>query len=466
MRGRRPTPRTLVAPALSAAILAAALATGVFGHELRSSVAGWGSFGWPALAAGRWWTLATSLVLSRNLFMAVTMVPAVLLALGAYERRAGWGRALAVAGIGHVTASVAVALGAGLLGATGQPVLVRAAQNLDYGASMVVAAALGALASRTGDRRFRRACFIGVVVLVPLHHNIADWSHLVALPTGFVVDRARRPAARRAGLVLVGAATVWLTALGAPLVSNATEAVRFDVIASHTDTSNATASPAALAATETSERDEGRIVDIVYTAHHLGDRPSVARAYVPAHAHGRLPVALFFHGVPGAPDDWIAGGRLDRALDHAIATHELEPMLAVLVDDPAFHDARAGWHDVHGQATTSSIRRDLLPALARRFPVALGARSVAVVGAGRGVTGAVELARADDRVGWLVALSPPNDVPNISGVRVIGTGQHRDRAGRAVRHHLDAARRWRHWAGMIPHELDALAHTGFGRRAT
>src|SRR5262249_57802354 len=85
--------------------------------------------------------------------MAATMPVCLFLAVALYERRAGHVRAFWAAISGHVTGSVIVAVGAGALGWSGQPVLVRAAQNMDYGASMSIAAVLGALASRAAGPR-------------------------------------------------------------------------------------------------------------------------------------------------------------------------------------------------------------------------------------------------------------------------------------------------------------------------
>src|SRR5256714_8076961 len=115
------TSRPWLALGLAGLVLAAGVVTGSRWHELPARYAGRGSFGWPALEAGRWWTLASSLLLTRNMFMAFTMAAAVAAGLGLYERRVGPGRALAVALVGHVTGSVVVALGAGALGRTGWP---------------------------------------------------------------------------------------------------------------------------------------------------------------------------------------------------------------------------------------------------------------------------------------------------------------------------------------------------------
>ena len=78
-----------VALALAGSVLATAVVTGVFAHEISPVVAGRGSFGWPALRAGRWWTLGTSFVLTRDWFMATTMPVCLFLAVALYERRAG-----------------------------------------------------------------------------------------------------------------------------------------------------------------------------------------------------------------------------------------------------------------------------------------------------------------------------------------------------------------------------------------
>ena len=387
MTARRPW----LAFGLAGAILSASVSTGSLWHELPARFAGRGSFGWPALEAGRWWTLASSLLLTRDTFMALTMALAVAAGLGLYERRAGPGRALAVALVGHVTGSVVVALAAGALGRTGWPVAVRAAANLDYGASMVVAAALGAIASRSGDRRLVRLAIVGPPVVLLLHHQLADWAHLVACPAGYLVDGARRPRPAAVAAVATAVLTGWLVLYGPEAVVVTTNQIRF---------------PEQVGA-------RGRIEHLAYTARALGDRPEVATLYVPAQLDrlvrtgNRLPVIVFLHGIPGAPEDWLAGGDLARRLDDDIAAGRFPPVLAVLPDNASMHDARAGWVDTPHQAALRSLRTDLLAAVARRFPAAdLGAGRVAVVGVGRGADGARRLAALDDRFGFVETLGP------------------------------------------------------------
>jgi hypothetical protein len=457
-----------VAGALAATIAVVAACTGSLWHEVPRSVAGWGSFGWPALIAGRWWTAASSLFLTRDPFMALTMPLAVVAALGAYERRAGPWRALAVAVVGHMTGSVVVALGAGALGRTGWPVGVRAAENLDYGASMVVAAALGALASRTADRRIARLVAAGVVGALVFHHQLADWAHLVAAPAGFASDRARRPRLAVVALAMTGVLTAWLALDGAQAVVQGTDAVRFEgrpgrAVNSwgHPGTPGTPVrAPGSVAVTEPpgADRDpvpRGRLTRLDYRSPALGDRTMVAWVYVPAHPGPRLPVVVFLHGIPGTPDDWLAGGDLVGQLDGAVAAGSLPPLLAVIPDGAGMHDPRAGWKDIPRQHLLTSLRRDLLPALADRYPVDLDPGRVAVVGVDRGGQGAARLSRLDPRVGYAAALDPGSAVRAGPGVRLLvdpGGNSERPRASET----------WERWRGELPGVLRWLGDQGFG----
>ncbi|HEV7536698.1 MAG TPA: hypothetical protein VGP90_13750, partial [Acidimicrobiia bacterium] len=409
-------------------ILGASVVTGSLWRELPLRFAGRGSFGWPALEAGRWWTLASSLLLTRNTFMALTMALAVAAGLGVYERRAGPGRALAVGLVGHVTGSVVVALGAGALGRTGWPVAERAAANLDYGASMVVAAALGAIASRSGDRRLVRLAVFGPPVVLLLHHQLADWAHLIACPAGYLVDGARRPRRATVAACATAALTGWLVLYGPAAVVDTTNQIRFwkaapaaaaDVPVIDLPLAVAAAPPDRPEPTVPAGAEQpaarGDVEQLAYTARALGDRPAVAKLYVPAHverivrAGGRLPVVVFLHGIPGAPEDWLAGGGLAGRLDEEIAAGRFPAALAVVPESATMHDPRAGWVDEPHQPVLRSLRDDLLPAVARRFPTAdLGPGRLAVVGVGRGADGALGLAELDPRYGFAVAIGPTN----------------------------------------------------------
>jgi hypothetical protein len=185
-----------VAIVLSGAIFVTAIATAAPLHEIPASLGRRWSTGWPALERGRWWTLGTSFVLTRDWFMTLTMPVCLVVPLGLYERRAGHGAALAVAVVGHAVGTVVLSLAFAPLAWTGVPMLVKAAHNLDYGGSMAIAAACGALASRLHDRRFAVAVGVITIVALPLHHQMADWGHLVAVPLGYSTDRVANLRAR------------------------------------------------------------------------------------------------------------------------------------------------------------------------------------------------------------------------------------------------------------------------------
>ena len=493
-------PRTVpwLAIVLAGAVLGAAVITGSLWHELPARFAGGGSFGWPALQAGRWWTLASSLVLTRDTFMALTMVLAVVVGLGVYERWVGPGRALAVALVGHVTGSVVVALGAGALGRTGWPLAERAAANLDYGASMVVAAALGAIASRSGDRRLLRLAIFGPPLILLVHHQLADWAHLFACPAGYLVDGARRPRPAAVAAVATAAVTGWLVLYGPAAVVETASEIRFakgvptplPTTARRPlppATSPALASTLVKAPADETPRTKGHIERLAYTARALGDRPAVATLYVPAHvdqivtAGGRLPVVVFLHGIPGAPEDWLAGGGLAGRLDEDIAAGRFPAALAVVPESATMHDPKAGWVDAPHQPVLLSLVNDLLPAVGKRFPSAdLDQGRVAVVGVGGGADGAVRLAGADGCFGYAVAIGPT----------AVGPGPHRSAdvivvdppsaPGSAVpapapalgpprpggRRRPPAARRhWAEWRADLPAALRSLADAGFGHRS-
>jgi hypothetical protein len=430
-------PRPWIAISLAAAILAVAALTGSLWGELPLRAAGWGSFGWPALVAGRWGTLVSSLVLTRDPFMALTMAAAVAGALGVYERQAGHGRALAVAAVAHVTGSVLVALGAGALGRTGWPVAVRAAENLDYGASMVVAGALGALASR--HRRLVPVVGAGVVVALAVHHQLADWAHLVAAPAGYLADHARRPRRALVALAATAALTAWLVVDGWLVVVNTTDHVRFASLGR----------PAPVPAAP-----QGHLERLDYRSHALGDRVMVAWVYLPPRPRGPLPVALFLHGIPGAPDDWLEGGQLVSSLDRAIAGGSLPQTLAVVPDGQGMHDPRAGWADVARQHLLTSVSRDLLAAVSRRWAADLGAGQVAVVGVGRGAAGAARLSWRDPRVGFVAALDPPSRPRVRPGARLL-----RLQSDAGLRPGPD---QWGQWRAELPGVLGWLGSQGFG----
>jgi hypothetical protein len=185
------SPVPWVAITLSASILVTGVVTGAFLHEIPHSLGHRLSTGWPAIEDGRWWTLASSFVLTRDWFMASTMPICLVVVLTLYERRAGHTRTFVVAFVGHAVGTVLLSLLFAPFTLTHVAMLVKAGNNLDYGGSMAIAAGCGALASRLEDRFVRRLVAAITVVALLAHHQMADWGHFVAVILGYGVDRAR-----------------------------------------------------------------------------------------------------------------------------------------------------------------------------------------------------------------------------------------------------------------------------------
>ena len=214
----RPVEFPWVAAALAGGVLLTGLVVGAYAHEIPASLGDALGVGWPTLRRGEWWTLASSFVLTRDPFMAATMPVCLFAGIALYERRAGHLRALTVAFVGHVTATVLATVTLLPLLLTHVPTFVRAVDNVDYGASMAIAASIGALLAFVDDRRLT-VVVLGVALAGTLaHHQMSDWGHVVALPLGYAFGSLRdRHAALLAGTALVGA-TVLATAACAVVV--------------------------------------------------------------------------------------------------------------------------------------------------------------------------------------------------------------------------------------------------------
>jgi hypothetical protein len=198
-----------VALGMAGAVIATALVTGAYAHEVPARLGAWAGTGWPALLAGRWWTLGASFVVTRDWFMASTMPLCLLLGLAPYERRAGHSRTFLVACVGHVTGPVIVALAFAPLALSHVGMLERAANNVDYGGSMAIAAGLGALVGFVHDRRLTLGAAALAVGALVLHHQMADWGHVAALPLGYAIARMRTGRdVERLVLVVVGLTVV------------------------------------------------------------------------------------------------------------------------------------------------------------------------------------------------------------------------------------------------------------------
>jgi len=171
----------------------------VLGRELPLSMAYRAGFSGRGLLAGRFDTLLTSQLLTRDHFMFTSMILSLAVMLGGYEMLAGSKRAAFVALAGAIAGPGIVTLVLGAGSALHNDFATRTLSTLDYGASAITAAAGGALVATLGRRWLRWGAVVFVVGGVVLHHQMADWEHLVACPVGFglasLLNRGSRPAA-------------------------------------------------------------------------------------------------------------------------------------------------------------------------------------------------------------------------------------------------------------------------------
>lgn len=317
-----PGPRhwPVVTAALAAAVLAVGLRYGVFAHELPATAALRFGFSGRRLAAGDWRTLLTSQLLSRDGFMATSIVLSLVVMMGLYEVVAGHLRAAVVAGTTAAAGPILTATAAGLGSAFGSSWAAHALSTIDYGASAVTAGAGGALVAVLHDRRLRVGAALWVLGGLVVHHQLADWEHLFSFVVGFglgwLLGRPRQPhpvrlakrwlalpplvgrtclVASLAGAVLVGAS---LGPLAVP--ARATVAVTGVTAASVGVPSGSPVSPP-------------RVLRLTYRSAALGARRGVLVMLPPGYddSQARYPVVEMLHGSPGSPQDMF--GLLDVA---------------------------------------------------------------------------------------------------------------------------------------------------------
>ena len=138
-----------------------------------------------------------------------------------YERRAGHGRAFWAAAAGHVTGSVIVAVAA--RGWSGQPIPSGGAEH-GHGVDGH-RTSLGV--PHHGPATGNSIPWSIAVFALPLHHQKADWGHIVAVPTGYAIDRVRRLRPSLALFGVLAAVTAVLTSFGPAAVDATADTLRF-----------------------------------------------------------------------------------------------------------------------------------------------------------------------------------------------------------------------------------------------
>ena len=352
------------------------------------------------------------------------------------SERGGCAELSRAAAAGHVTGSVIVAVGAGAVGWSGQPILVRAAQNMDYGELL------------HGHRgRARRA-------------RITDRRPAIPHPRGH--DRRPRAAAPSpdGGLGAHRGRPHRLRDRPRPSPSTVARALRRScrgdrrahvVRARGRDATADTLrfGDTGASAASAPGQPHGTVAEFTYEAALLEHRPETAQVYVPPASAGPRPVIVFLHDLPGDSNDWLAGAAASQVLDEQARANVLPWSVAVFVLFDGFVDPAAGWSDVPGQRTLASAVHDLVPALARQFPDRVDPTSIAVVGVGRGADGGSRCCRDDRRVRDVVALDPT-------------TGSNGQSGHRAVLLERTPGGGWHRWRSELPGALQWLGSQGFG----
>jgi membrane associated rhomboid family serine protease len=175
----------IVTVLIIAAIVATAWRTGVFHHDLGLTSEYQYAYSGRQIQAGHWSTLFTSQLLTRNTFMALSICLSVAVFVGIYEALAGSVRAIVVVVVTGIVGPLGVeaALGAGnVLGSTWA---AKTLATLDFGASAITAGAGGAVVALLRWRWLRIVALLIVLSGLPLHHQLADWEHLISFTFGF-----------------------------------------------------------------------------------------------------------------------------------------------------------------------------------------------------------------------------------------------------------------------------------------
>lgn len=318
-----------------------------------------------ALIDGRFSTLFTASMLTRDVFMAVSIVVSLLVFLGLYEWLVGWWRTLLVAVSCTIVGSLVVTAGLWIGSALGWEFADRTLGTIDYGASAMTAGGAGALVAVLRIRWLRYGAFAVILGGVLLHHQVADWIHVVAFGTGFLLSwrlgpvtgtlgsatAASTPQRRPVTLEAMRLGGIAL-ALGVGLVVASFATIRVQPLSVRTGNQ-------AGAVSGTSAEGPASPADVVVTTYHSDALDSDRRVVVvlPPNYDGgrrRYPVVEMLHGWPGTPEELLVGLDVVRLVS---SMH----FIAVLPDGNGPKTAEGDYADVPGQrlgtATGPELRR-------------------------------------------------------------------------------------------------------------
>lgn len=307
-----------------------------------------------ALVQGHFRLLATSTLLTYNIFMVVSICLSLLFAVGTYEVIAGHVRAIALSVVAAVLGPALVSAGLGLLVLMGSTWAETRLGTLDIGSSALIACCSGGVAGIARNKWFTTGLVLFLIGGLIVHHRIADWEHLLIFPVGLGLGRwwgrSRSPQRvtrrRRVGQVGALGALVAVGLVGCAWI--------FPAAAVQHGTNGQALSPQ-------------RVVDTFYPTPSLGGRRRVLILLPPGYdsTHNHYPVVELLHGYPGRPDDMFSLGQLQStALDPGIA-----PFIAVIPDGNGPHHADSWFANIPSQRMGTAATNDLRPWVAKNFRI-------------------------------------------------------------------------------------------------
>jgi enterochelin esterase-like enzyme len=281
-------------------IVATAWRTGVFHHDLSLTTEYQYAYSGRQIQAGHWSTLFTNQLLTRNTFMCLSICLSVLVFVGVYEALAGSVRAIVVIVVTGVVGPLGVEAGLGAGNVLGSTWAAKTLSTLDFGASAITAGGAGAVVALLRWRWLRIVALLVVLSGLPLHHQLADWEHLISFTFGFglglilgprpeVAPDSEAGGPRRGGRMTPLA---WVLLVPAAVIG---------VIGSTTFISTAAAGSSV-----------AQLEDTSYPAPSVGGNRRVLVLLPPGYGHGqRYPVVELLHGAPGEPQQMISIGLTD-----------------------------------------------------------------------------------------------------------------------------------------------------------
>ncbi|MGH9307659.1 MAG: alpha/beta hydrolase [Acidimicrobiales bacterium] len=341
--GRFPSRTRLHLPLLTAVVVGAvassAIRFGSLSNHLPLGVVYAHGFSGRSLIQGDWTRVYTSLLLTRDVFMTVSIIASLIVFLGLYELMAGTRRALIVALVSAVAGPIVFTAGAKAGSWLGITVASHAVSTFDYGASTITAGAGGALVGLIRRRALGAAAVIFVLGGLLVHHQLADWEHLICMPIGWVLgarmgrsssrtpgpagarlgpiagkirramDRWRPIAAWRPGSAALVGAAMAIGTLTSGLAIATPASAGASGPSSPGSVQRAPSGPFPVAA---SGAGPVSVIDTSFPAPSIGRRQRVI-VLLPANyasSRVRLPTIEFLHGRPGAPDNFFAATHL------------------------------------------------------------------------------------------------------------------------------------------------------------